>query len=282
MTDISLEISGKIDPEHTEVIWKIKKLLDELDIRFFLVGASARDFVMEHLHDVKAPRKTMDIDFGVRIESWESYETIEKRLLAVEGFEESSQKQRFEYNDTFVDIVPFGNLSDGQNKISWPPEHQIVMSVAGFEDAYQCSTKIIISQDPFLEILVPTIPGMVVMKLLSWYDSYPERPKDAQDFYFFLINYRRTDIADELYEKKFDLLESEEYDDEMASIRILGQNIHKICSADTLVEFVRIIDKEIAKGLDSDLAIHIAGPRYKVEDIVVRLQKLKQGLDEPL
>ena len=210
MTNISLDISHKVDPEHKSAIQQTKEMLDELGVKFFIVGASARDFVLEYLHGIRAPRRTMDIDFAVRVENWGAYEKIEKVLSEAQGFEKSKQiKHRFEYGETIIDIVPFGKVSDDQNLISWPPEHEIVMSVSGFEEAYKCSTQIIISKEPFLEVRVPTIPGMAVMKLISWHDAFPEQQKDAQDLYFLLLKYKYTDVIDRLYIDNKELLESE-------------------------------------------------------------------------
>ena len=31
---------------------------------------------------------------------------------------------------------PFGPITDENKKISWPPEHEIIMSLVGFEEAY--------------------------------------------------------------------------------------------------------------------------------------------------
>jgi len=265
MINISLDISRKVDPEHKSAILHIKKMLDELGVKFFIVGASAIDFVLDYLHGIRAPRRTMDIDFAVRIESWELYEKIENVLLNAQGFKKSKQKQRFEYGETIIDIVPFGKVSDDQNLISWPPEHTTVMSVSGFEDAYKYSTPIIISKEPFHQIKVPTIPGMVVMKLLSWNDSFPERQKDAQDLYFLLLQYKYTDIIERLYIDNKELFESEDFNDEIASIRILGHDMAKICSNRCLNEIIKILDKETAEDSSFRLVIHI------LEDMILRM-----------
>jgi len=280
MTNISLDISHKVDLEHKEVIRQLKKILDDLGVKFFIVGASARDFVLEYLHGIRAPRMTMDIDFAVKVENWEAYEKIERALLKTQGVRKTKQKQRFECGETIIDIVPFGKVSDDQNLISWPPEHDLVMSVSGFEDAYNHSTQIIVSKEPFLEIKVPTIPGMVIMKLIAWNDSFPERQKDAQDLYFLLLKYKYTDIVDRLFIDNKELLESEDFDDEMACIRILGQDMAKISSAKTLNEIIEILDKETAEISKFRLVMNIMEQRYGFDDVLTRLQKLKQGLEE--
>ncbi len=65
MINISLDISHKVEPEHRNAILQIKAMLDALGVKFFIVGASARDFVLEYLYRIRAPRMTMDIDFAV-------------------------------------------------------------------------------------------------------------------------------------------------------------------------------------------------------------------------
>jgi predicted nucleotidyltransferase len=65
-----------------------------------------------------------------------------------------------------IDIIPFGNISNIENQISWPPEYSVIMSVSGFEEVYQHATPIVVNHDPYLEIKVPTLPGLAVLALL--------------------------------------------------------------------------------------------------------------------
>ena len=67
MSNTSFNISGKIETSYIDALLAIKKIADHLDIPFFIVGATARDILLEHFHNIKAPRMTMDIDLGVRI-----------------------------------------------------------------------------------------------------------------------------------------------------------------------------------------------------------------------
>ncbi len=154
------------------------------------------------------------------------------------------------------------------------------MSVAGSDDAYNYSMKVTISDDPFLEVRIPTILGMVAMKLISWNDSFPERQKDAQDLYFLMLKCRYTDISDRLFFENRELLKSEELDDEMASIRILGQDMAKISSAQTLNEITQILGKETVKYSNFNLVTNIMEQGYKFDDVLIRLKKLKQGFEE--
>jgi len=40
-------------------------IADSLSIPFFIIGASARDFILEHYYNIKAPRITKDIDLNI-------------------------------------------------------------------------------------------------------------------------------------------------------------------------------------------------------------------------
>ncbi|MCG8618533.1 MAG: hypothetical protein MI802_20125 [Desulfobacterales bacterium] len=156
------------------------------------------------------------------------------------------------------------------------------MSVSGFEDAYKYATKIIVAKNPDVEIKVPTIPGMAFMKLISWDDAGSSRPKDAQDMYFFLLNYKHTHVIDRIFIENQELLVSEGLDDEMASIRLLGQDMAKICNTDTRAKIIQILRNETSEDSDFRLTVDIMNHRYDFEDVLIRLQKLRHGFEEVL
>ena len=280
MSKISLDISGKISPEHVKAISEIKKTAEALGLKFFIVGATARDFVLSCLYGVKAPRMTLDIDFGVKIKDWGSYAKIEAELLKSGRFNQSKAKQRFVFENTIIDIIPFGDISNDENQISWPPEYSVIMNVSGFEEAYQNATTIILNQEPYLEIKVPTLPGLAVLKILSWEHSYPERQKDAEDLLFIMNNYEHTDIMDKFLNERIDLLESESFDYKKTGIRILGQDMAKICNPLTLAEIKDIFIKETSETSNFNLIAHMMGITHEFDDILDLLLKLKQGFFE--
>ncbi len=49
MNNISINISGKIDPEKIKVLRNIKDVADDLGIPFFVVGTFAREVIFEHI-----------------------------------------------------------------------------------------------------------------------------------------------------------------------------------------------------------------------------------------
>jgi hypothetical protein len=54
MTNISFNLSGKLDPPFLEVLRIVNQVAAALGIRFFVVGAMARDIVLEYCHGIPA------------------------------------------------------------------------------------------------------------------------------------------------------------------------------------------------------------------------------------
>jgi predicted nucleotidyltransferase len=70
MTGISFNLFGKLDPSLAQALCDVKLAADSLDIPFFVIGATARDILLEHCHAIKAPRATQDIDIAVEVAGW--------------------------------------------------------------------------------------------------------------------------------------------------------------------------------------------------------------------
>jgi predicted nucleotidyltransferase len=289
MTDISFNLSGKIDPLLSEVLSLVSREAAKLDIPFFIVGATARDIVLEHCYRLTAPRRTKDLDIGVEVAGWEEYRKLSQALISTGKFEETSEQYILMFGDFKVDIVPFGGVSHDQNTISWPPEHAFIMSILGFKEAYDTSLLIRIHDDPVLEVRVPTVPGMALMKIISWNDRYPERPKDAEDLLFLMENYASAGNEDRLYGEKACFMEEEGFDIDMAAIRLLGHDMATMATKMTKEQVTAILSKELGgddHGHHDRLVRDMIGPsfvaRERFDQTRTKLEKLRQGFDEYL
>jgi len=62
----------------------------------------------------------------------------------------TKQPHRFEAVSSaiLIDIVPYGSISDDVKQISWPPDHERVMSMLGFEEAWQSALTVRLSKEP--------------------------------------------------------------------------------------------------------------------------------------
>lgn len=82
----------------------VKPMLKELDnyfrksgIQFFIIGAMARDIVME-IYNEKSGRLTYDMDIAVGISNWDKYLEIQKGIVNLKDFSKDTQQgQRFIY-----------------------------------------------------------------------------------------------------------------------------------------------------------------------------------------
>lgn len=253
---------------------------DCLNIPFFIVGATARDFILEHYYDIKSPLMTQDIDLGVKVPDWEKFKALSEALLATGNFSKGREKQRYVYKSIYIDIIPFGPIAGEDRKIARPPEDDIIMGTLGFEEAYQHAITVRLSRDPELDVKLPTIPGLAIMKLISWNENYPERKRDAEDLLFIMRNYEHTGIENRLYEEEIPLLKEEAFDNRLAGVRLLGRDMAKISGPVTLNKIKEILSNETVDQTGYRLINNMLSMPDNFDEVLFMLEKLKQGISE--
>ncbi len=276
-------LSGKIDQQTVEALLAIKKEADILNISFFVVGAFARDIILQHCYGRNPRRMTRDIDVGINVANWEQFDKLISALILTGKFSRTKEPQRYLFSNYIpIDIVPFGAIAGEQVKIDWPPEHKIFMSIFGFKEAFENSIMIRLHSDPELDVKVPTLPSLAIMKLISWKEKYPDRAKDAEDLLFIMQQYEHAGNFDRLYTNEPDLLKEESFDNQLASIRLLGRDMAMIAGKDTAKEIRAILDAETQSS--QNLIINMIRERQmfkrNFDTINLQLEKLKQGFIE--
>lgn len=283
MSEISFDLSGKLSPSIIAAINNLKKVADILNIPFFIVGATARDLILEHQYKMKSPRATTDIDLGVEVADWDQFTMLSKALLETGVFSSTKAKHRYLFGPIILDIVPFGPITDEKGKISWPPEHEIVMSMLGFQEAYEYCLSIRLSKDPELIVKIPSLPGLALLKIISWHDNYPNRKKDAEDLLFIMKKYSDAGNESRLYNEELTLLRDEGADPIAAGIRLLGRDMAKISDRDTTHTVSEILTRETGEQLRYRLIedmMSSAASRYNFEEILNDVEKLRKGFGE--
>lgn len=95
MTGISLDLSGRLDPVRERVFRDVAAAAAEHGIPFFIVGACARDILLDLHYGLGVRRATNDIDFGVRVESWDKIKGLKKTLTETGRYApDTNQMQR--------------------------------------------------------------------------------------------------------------------------------------------------------------------------------------------
>src|SRR5271165_3960623 len=141
----STPVNSAVDPSIVRVLRALDPIARSSRCEYFLAGATARDLILVNVHGLRPGRATRDIDFGIAVESWAQFELLKDRLLATSEFSASRAQQRLifaESNEGIsmpVDLIPFRGVASAQGTIVWPPGRDIVMNVAGFEEALASS-----------------------------------------------------------------------------------------------------------------------------------------------
>jgi len=208
----------------------------ELDCRYMLVGATARDILLFHIFGRAAMRATLDVDFAIAVKSWEKFAGVVHGILSQPKFQASRIEHRVFFKPSEaqervpVDIVPFGGIASAENKIFWPGDLHMVMSVAGLDGTI--SGAVWVSVDKDLLIPVASLPGLAVLKLFAWADRRAN--KDTTDLHRILKNYADAGNEDRLYGDKLDVLEKSGFDMEVAGSHLLASDAVELCSETTL------------------------------------------------
>lgn len=223
MSDLSLNISGKIDSNTVALYKSVRDAAHELAIPFVVVGASARDIVLHYGHNARIQRATADVDFGIQIPDWTVFSALKESLLK-RGYSESRAQHRLISPENMqVDIVPFGQVEDGESKIAWPPDGDWVMSVLGFQEVCDTAEIVRIQDEPSIDIPVATPEGMAILKLIAWTDrTYNLRRKDSKDLLYLFTTYDKIPSINGALHENQDLMERYGWDIELSGAYQLG------------------------------------------------------------
>ncbi len=209
----------------SEALHPIQEVATSLGLTWVLIGAAARDLILLHEGADPSPRRTLDVDIAISVESWDQFETLRTLLIEAHGARpESSSPQRIHLSRNMpIDIVPFGGITrDGV--IRWPPEGDWTLGVAGFADALAHSIQVILPGG--LRVQTTSAHHFLALKLMAWRDRHLSHPdRDASDLA--LVMEHATDFIglDVLYEDHEDTLKLHDFDPDLAALHILGRKL---------------------------------------------------------
>jgi len=259
-----------------EILAAIDATFRELSCPYMLVGAMARDLLLYHVYGGPLPsRRTRHIDFAIAVDSWKIFAGVRDALLALDQVSPTKVQHRLRYtsttvSDAEVDIIPFGKIASADGSISWPPEFETVMSVAGFEEALKASVSIAITDS--LSMPVVSLPGLAILKLFAWSDRNEDR--DATDLDRVIRSYADAGNEDRLYDSS--LAEEFGFDLDPAGARLLGMDAAVLCKSETLEKLTEIFTSQRVEEL-----VHQATPR-RLDNSASRTAELVNAFLEPI
>jgi predicted nucleotidyltransferase len=217
--DTSFDLSHRVNLDHLRLpIARLDATMRELEIQFLVVGATARDLVLLYGCDVDMGRATADLDIGVAVSDWMTYERVTSRF---ERFR-ADPPHRVRVGDLPVDVVPFGGVERPDRTIAWPPDDDSVMSTFGMVEALQNALLIRLTSD--LVCKVASLPAQLVLKLTAWQERGIAKPRhDSVDIRYLLKSYGAAWNFDRLY-GEVDLLEQFDFDTDLVGAALLGRD----------------------------------------------------------
>jgi len=284
-----LDLSEKLDSTSITLFETLSEVTGSLGIPFFVMGATARDMIFELGYGRPSRRATYDRDLGVCVASWAEFENLKKQIFTSGHFKPTHDIHRIRYRgDLDVDILPFGGIAGTGEEICWPPDKAIVMSVAGFAEAFRAALTVRVKAIPPLDVLVASPPGLAILKLISWSDRPHERSRDALDLAYILENYLDAGNNERLYEEHMDLVEVERFDYLGAGARLLGRDLARIGQPKTMRRIEEILKREISDG-GQHLLIQGMTPtgtlfegerEGRSDELLALLQQFKKGVED--
>jgi predicted nucleotidyltransferase len=238
-----------------EPLKAVAQTANSLSLPYFLAGATARDLVLENIFGRAPGKLTRDLDFGFVLSDWKQFENLKAALISTGRFKPDPAIQRVLYQHSAgisvrVDLIPFGGVQEG-SQISWPPDNDFVMNVAGFREALESAIQVQVDSD--LVVPVASLPGLIILKLFAWADRKHEK-RDAPDILKILTDYADAGNENRLYADELPILEAAEFDVPIAGARLLGKDARHIASQETSTSIAKMLaDPDLRRELLNQL-----------------------------
>ena len=265
-------------PYFKEVFDTIDEVMIKLKVPYYLIGASA--IALELLKDgIKPNRGTKDIDFAIMIASIKEYQAIVEEL-ANYGFNKVEAPWTL-YNEKFnvvIDLLPFGEIEENFT-INFDKRHTD-LHMLGFKEVLQNPESVQI-EDKSLKI--PSLAGMVILKLIAWSDRPEERDNDLYDILRIIEHYFDLNF-DEIVENHNDIFpEEDDLDQFKIAARVLGRKASKFLNISEFINYriLKTINENVTDAKNSPIAKQwIKDKEWNLEYAVKILEEFKLGLIE--
>lgn len=209
----------------------VDKVFTKLEIRYYLIGANARDIYL--FKTGKTPiRMTFDVDFAIMVPDKVAYDLIINELLK-ENMVRTSKPFSLEYvpKNIIVDILPYGEIAQvGSVNFNQRNTEISVLGyeeVSGFIENYETESGMVIPVTPF--------EGLIILKLVAWNDN-DDRQRDLDDISE-LLSQSFELFNDEIFEIHNDLFgEDIEFDETIFAARVIGRKMAPILRKNKILE----------------------------------------------
>lgn len=263
--DLTISSEKIGNPLLVELLRKLTDSFNKMGREFYVIGATARDIIMQQLLDTESRRRTKDLDIAIAIPDWDTFEQVKQKLIA-DGFEKSTDmQQRFFYGEYELDIVPYGVVAKEDDNIYWPPEEVVAMSVKGFDEVL--SEAITVSIDDEFKVKIASLHGLFLLKFNAWLDRNAKTSKDAEDMSFILSNYFMANLDREMHQEVYDW---ENFDEYIVGGYWLAHDLVALLDVNQLNYYKEVVKEELVKEEKSRLFNQMIESSYGLKYETVR------------
>lgn len=229
-----------------EVVRPLQEEAARLDAQLFLMGAAARDVLLLHVYGIDTKRLTEDMDFGVMVRDWTTFDALRQALLAGGAFEarhKDATHKLWYRSGRPLDIVPFGGVERPDRTLAWPPEEQTVFDCFGMREAMASGHEVRLPGG--VSIRVASVPALALLKVTAWQDRKLTHPgRDASDLMLYLGHYLDCDMYDHAARYYPDVFDAPDFEHEVAGARILGRDLRQLLDEAATARVLAILQPE--------------------------------------
>lgn len=249
-----MSLNARVDEGFLESLHQFAEAARRAEVDWLIVGATARQLLLEGVYNWPEARATEDTDFAVWVEDWAHFDRLCRACTDSRHFEPLAKPpKRFRaVGGRYFDLLPYGGLEESGNKVLWPPHGDFLMTVRGFRGAARKACLVTVNER--LDVPVVSPDGLLALKLFAWEERGRQGAgADAADIAYLLTNAERLAGVDEIYEQHPELASLNDYDLHLAAVSVLGVKSGSLLDSDETDFLLRFLEQEVGADLDSDL-----------------------------
>lgn len=224
-------------------------------VTHMVVGATARNVISIGLLGRLPDRSTRDVDIAVAVDSWSDFQRLADRL---------PRKGR-RVHTFVVEGVEVG-IEATNRTLMWPDE--VRMNVLALSEVAAGAQRAVLPGGVI--VVLPTIPGLAALKLVTWSDRHLATRVDAVDLDTIIGWYSVGPFLDEAY-ADVEVLAANGFDPELAGAHRLGVDITSLLGSDAASALDAILTDAALARLANDMPT-------RVVDHHARLSALRAGV----
>jgi predicted nucleotidyltransferase len=245
-----IDLSTSTDPD-IAVAGRVLAVLDvaakAVGVDYLVVGATARNILSVAWFDRLPSRATRDVDVAVAVPDWPAFRQLTAGLTPRGGAHAFAVP--LAGSPVEVDIVPYGGVEEPDRTVHLPDDHNL--NALGIQEVFAAAATAQLPAGP--EVRVPTIPGLALLKIITWRDRRLLSRRDATDLDEIINWYAEGPFLDQLYDD-VDILGRYDFDIALAAAHRLGRHIGLLAGRDCTTAVLAILgDDESRARLANDM-----------------------------